>query len=303
MKNNCNVIRDILPLYIENMISDDTRAFVEEHIGSCAECRAELEQMKKPTEFIADTNTAPLKHLKKKLLIKKVQTIIFTAALVLAIVLSAVSVLTAPHYFPYSEDLISISENTGGVVTIAFDDSVSGYTCLKDVDADTGTEFYHISAWNTVWDLYFTRRGTQNMVISFEKPIAVYFAQNNDAEDVFLYGTDPNPAGGTQTLSRAILGQYFIFALFAAFASGVMLFLCRKKEAAKVWLERVFFLPVSYLLAHLFTKGITVQSYSTQRDFSFIVLVAILIYCVLLFGVSLYRQKKEDGEKKTKQSK
>ena len=37
MKNNCNIIRDILPLYIENMISDDTRAFVDEHIAECAE--------------------------------------------------------------------------------------------------------------------------------------------------------------------------------------------------------------------------------------------------------------------------
>lgn len=298
MKNNCNIIRDILSLYTENMISDDTRAFVDEHIAECAECREELKQMQTPTKFIADTNAAPLKNLKKKLLIKKVQTIILTAALALAIVLSAVSVLTAPQYFLYSDNLVSISENTNGDVTIAFDDAVSGYTCLKDIDTATGIEVYRISAWKTMWDLHFTQRSAQNMIISSEKPIAVYFVQNTDAEDVFIYGTNPNPTGKTQTLPRLILGQYFTLALFAALALGVIMFFYRKKETAKVWIERVFYLPFSYVLAHIFTKGITMQSYSTQRDFSLIVLVAILIYCVLLFGVSLYRQKKDDREKR-----
>ena len=47
MKNKCNIIRDILPLYVEDMVSADTSAFVEEHLEKCAECRAELEDMKK----------------------------------------------------------------------------------------------------------------------------------------------------------------------------------------------------------------------------------------------------------------
>ena len=47
MKNECNIIRDILPLYVEDMVSADTSAFVEEHLEKCAECRAELEDMKK----------------------------------------------------------------------------------------------------------------------------------------------------------------------------------------------------------------------------------------------------------------
>lgn len=298
MKNSCNIIRDILPLYIENMISDDTKAFVDEHIAECAECRTELEQMKKSTEFIADTNAAPLKNLKKKLLIKKVQTIIFAAALTFAIVLSAVSVLTAPHYFPYSEDLFSITQNGNGSVTIAFDDTITGYNCLKGVDESTGIEVYRINAWNTTWDLHFAKRGTQNMVISFDKPIAVYYFQNNDAEDVFIYGTDPIPDGGTMTLPRLILGQYFILAFIIAIVFGILLFINRKNETKKMWFERIFLLPISYVIAHLCTKGIAMKSFSMQRDFFIIVFVAILFYCVLLFGISLYRLKKEESEKR-----
>ena len=297
MKNNCSIIRDILPLYIEDMTSDDTRAFVEEHLAACADCRAEWEQMKKPAQLAADTNAAPLKNLKKKLFQKRVQTIIFSAALAFAIVLSAVSVLTAPLYFPYSENLLHITENGSGSVTIAFDDAVTGYAYLKDTDPSTGIEVYHINAWQTTWDLHFIKRGTQNMVISSEKPIAVYYAQNNGAEDVFLYGTNPNPDGGTMVLPRLILGQYVLLALIAATILGSLLFINRKHEARKMWLERVFLLPVAYVIAHLCTKGLAVKSFSTQRDFSLIVLVAILVYGALLLGMSLYQLRKEDREK------
>ena len=51
MRNECNIIKDILPLYIEGMVSDDTVSFVEEHIKECTDCRAELEAMKRPTNL------------------------------------------------------------------------------------------------------------------------------------------------------------------------------------------------------------------------------------------------------------
>ena len=46
MKNECSIIRDLLPLYAENMVSDDTAAFVAEHLKSCEACRKEYEQIK-----------------------------------------------------------------------------------------------------------------------------------------------------------------------------------------------------------------------------------------------------------------
>ena len=76
---------------------------------------------------------------------------------------------------------------------------------------------------------------------------------------------------------------------------GILLFLNRKNETKKMWFQRIFLLPVSYIIAHLCTKGIAIKSFSTQRDFFIIVLVAILIYCVLLFGINLYHLKKENG--------
>ena len=71
MKNECNIIKDILPLYVEDMVSADTSAFVEEHLEKCAECRAELEDMKKSNgleknNVSVEDEVMPLKAFKKK---------------------------------------------------------------------------------------------------------------------------------------------------------------------------------------------------------------------------------------------
>lgn len=45
MKNECSVVRDILSLYLENMVSEETGAFVREHLKDCPQCAAELETL------------------------------------------------------------------------------------------------------------------------------------------------------------------------------------------------------------------------------------------------------------------
>lgn len=70
--------------------------------------------MREPVEVQAEPQTdidaAPLKRLKKALLIKKVQTILCTAAVLLALVLSVISFLTAPKYFAYSPELVTVTK-------------------------------------------------------------------------------------------------------------------------------------------------------------------------------------------------
>ena len=42
MKISCDVIRDLLPLYVEDMLSNDSKNIVDEHIEQCESCRDEL---------------------------------------------------------------------------------------------------------------------------------------------------------------------------------------------------------------------------------------------------------------------
>lgn len=76
-KINCNVIRDILPLYLDKVVSDDTKAIVEEHLASCPECTAEAERLEKSidvpaSEKVRFAEVTVIKKAKKKLFNKKV---------------------------------------------------------------------------------------------------------------------------------------------------------------------------------------------------------------------------------------
>ena len=46
MKKECEIIRDILPLYADNACSDSSREIVEEHLKECPDCAAYLEQIR-----------------------------------------------------------------------------------------------------------------------------------------------------------------------------------------------------------------------------------------------------------------
>ena len=296
MSNQCDLIKDILPLYVEDMVSADTQEFVNAHLEHCAECRAELERMRGSTKFVPniDTDIVPLKRIKKDLFIRRLQTIFFTAIVACVVAIIAFGVLTSPAFFPYSDDLLNVVDNHSGEIIVTFDDRVTGYTCTKEYYEETGSEVYRLNAWTTTWDLYFSNRGNQNVVIpsNGESNIQIFFTQNNGSEDVLIYGENNNLPQAVITLPRQILLPYFLLAALALIVLACLRLILRNKNALVVWIDRIILFPISYMAAQLCTKGFNFTTYSSQRDFCLIVLVAILFYFALLTGKSLYQKKK-----------
>ncbi|MBQ3546780.1 MAG: zf-HC2 domain-containing protein [Lachnospiraceae bacterium] len=78
MKNkSCDVILDLLPLYVDGICSKESRNLVEEHIGECESCKNLLENMKldinilsKNNEFKEEANV--IKKVKKKIWIERI---------------------------------------------------------------------------------------------------------------------------------------------------------------------------------------------------------------------------------------
>ena len=46
MKTECSVVRDLLPLYVEDMVNPETAQYIKSHLAECAECQAELDSLK-----------------------------------------------------------------------------------------------------------------------------------------------------------------------------------------------------------------------------------------------------------------
>lgn len=47
MNISCKIAEDLLPLYLDNSCSEDSRAALEEHLNECPACRAELDRMQR----------------------------------------------------------------------------------------------------------------------------------------------------------------------------------------------------------------------------------------------------------------
>lgn len=119
MSMNCNIIRDLMPLYLDETLSNESRTAVEEHIEECPECRKMLEQMKceeldeaaDPGKDPADA-ASPLKAIKQKLRNRRIVVALITAVVVAGIA-AAVFVMTCVRetYIPYEETGIAASQN------------------------------------------------------------------------------------------------------------------------------------------------------------------------------------------------
>ena len=63
VKMNCNIIKDLLPLYVDGCCCEESAKAIEEHIKNCEECRKYLESIKKPIEMKATVST-PMKAVR-----------------------------------------------------------------------------------------------------------------------------------------------------------------------------------------------------------------------------------------------
>lgn len=126
MKITCDVIQDLMPSYIDGILSEDSRALVEEHMGTCQECRKMLEIMKEEqgkeqaqirpsaasgaqcrageTENIG--SAAALKKIRKKLIIRRV----LTAAV--AVILTLIAAAAGYDHWYFNEKYMTL-ENSG----------------------------------------------------------------------------------------------------------------------------------------------------------------------------------------------
>ena len=126
---DCGIVKDLLPLYTEDMASEESAAFVKEHLEICADCRKTYEEMKAPVET---EPAAPLKTVKRA--VKKRGLLIagLIACLVAALLVGVFARLTKPI------PLTSVEEAFASVKVMPEIHSVQigGDVYLANVEAD-----------------------------------------------------------------------------------------------------------------------------------------------------------------------
>lgn len=82
MYNNCNIVNDLLPLYADNVLSEDSKRLVEEHLSSCDKCKDQFDKMKtEVTVLPKDINVKPFKKIRRKLITRLALIVVLAFAL------------------------------------------------------------------------------------------------------------------------------------------------------------------------------------------------------------------------------
>lgn len=288
MNVTCHVVEDLMPLYAEQLASQDSRLLIEDHLKHCPSCRARLEAISQPTPLPADRDTAPLKKLRSKLRKRQLLTVLISVLCALALTASVLSFAFSPDYIPYREDLLRIEEQDASLYLIS-QQPVSGYE--MDCYSTPQGQVYHITLYQTLWDRIFDSFRTSSWCFNpkGEKIAAVYYASNDGTDDIFLYGKNQYLSGGVRSLPRLALGYYLILA--AGLAGGLVLLSAGlgRWQTLAVRLRYLSCLPISYVLSHLCVMGLSTVSYSILWDFSAIVLVSLPLCGALMLSYYLLR--------------
>ncbi len=95
-KIDCEVIEDLLPVYVENMASDSSVKLVEEHLKECEGCKNLEQRMRSEIVLPEFTETGALKRLRSGLFRKEVTAAILTALIMLALLVFWIVHMHAP---------------------------------------------------------------------------------------------------------------------------------------------------------------------------------------------------------------
>ena len=88
--NNCAVIKDLLPLFADNVLSQESKELVSQHLASCENCKNEYANMQTEIKMPLHANDAKilvLKAMKKKIFRQKIVSAVVTCMFALAAVI------------------------------------------------------------------------------------------------------------------------------------------------------------------------------------------------------------------------
>lgn len=266
MKLSCDIIRDLLPLYAEELASTDSKAAVREHLASCASCRKSYEEMKESPVIVP--KEPGLDAVRRGIRKRRLLTALCAVLAVCCLGCWALSWLTAPIYLDESV-ITDILDNDDGTVTISMDAAAAGRKTFQvEIDPSSAGETFVI--WTSRWleknwsepiprPFTITRSVTHNGIY--------LFTGREGEEDLLIY---ENPEvfrnGGVMTLPRLFLGAYFLWSVGSGALLLLLALLLRKKRAGK-WLAAVGALAWCYALCQGIVCGFTFVSFFATQEF------------------------------------
>ncbi len=184
--NKCGVIKDLLPLYADEMCSTDSKELVEEHIAYCEDCKRELEDYSYNTGLPAVKADEAFKSFKKRMSVKTIVTVAVCLVLSLALVFGVYYVMFEQLYVAeYSPDLLKVETTEDGGIRV-------------DVNADN---YLRMEVWDYIdsdgsTDIYLTVVDNNYTKMTADDDTSDHYWFTNNASAICAQSGDYSPIGG-----------------------------------------------------------------------------------------------------------
>ena len=99
MDISCDVIRDLLPMYVEELTSDASRELVDEHLRSCEECTRHLGVMRKAQVIPVNVEVESLKRVGNTIRRRRILAMLSVIMVVISLAASVYTWLTVQLHF------------------------------------------------------------------------------------------------------------------------------------------------------------------------------------------------------------
>ena len=126
MKISCSIIRDLLPLYAEDLASEDTRTLVEAHLCDCAECTDILESMKQKTPVPVETTPESLNKVKQLIRRKRILSVMVALLTLITLASLVFTFLFTPFQLTKEQALDDFYVREDGAIVIDYSPYVTG---------------------------------------------------------------------------------------------------------------------------------------------------------------------------------
>ena len=123
---NCNVIRDLLPLYAEDMVSPESKALVENHLQGCESCTKELEDLKNTPKLPLEVETGSLRRVGNAIQKRRTLTALAAAMTAIALIVTVYIFMNTTIYLTAGQAVEGLELREDGGLAIDFADCTNG---------------------------------------------------------------------------------------------------------------------------------------------------------------------------------
>lgn len=279
----CAVVRDLLPVYAENMVEAETAEYIKEHLASCPDCRKKLEDLaeeNKPLE-----TAAPLQSIKKQLRIRRLRAAALAALAVFIVLLTYYFRQDCPHPTPWEDGLVTVESAENDRLTLRVDSRITRIE-TQTVTIEGGSEILVVQGMGLPYRQHRPLGGETNELVFLPVPDRVIYGYRQPQQ--LLWGEPME--GGIEVLPRLALGYYLFMAAAATAILGLLWLGLRKSRFSGV-LRQLFFAPLAYVLGQLLLKGMETISYQLPVDLIMLLLAAAAVYGLLTLGWIEWRSR------------